>query len=79
MSTTDEEAVPASWESMEDAWGYLKSQGWTEAANGVLKAPPKKLHKHITSKEYEAVDYLCDEWDWDFFGVPVSTKAEGEP
>lgn len=65
---TASEAAPTSWENMQDAWAYLKLMGWTEKV-GFLRAPPGKTHKYISAKEYSAVDYLCDEWDWAFYGV----------
>ena len=58
-----------SWDSMENAWSFLKSRGWTGERDGLLKAPLGKPHLQISEKEYSAVDYLCDEWDWAFYGV----------
>lgn len=61
---TDE--IRAPWHNEEadydiGAWNYLKSMGWTEE-KFFLVAP--RLHDQITDKEWGAVDYLVDEWDW---------------
>lgn len=42
------------------AWEYLKGRGWREH-KFVLKPPCKRTP---SKKEWRAVDYLCDEWDW---------------
>lgn len=66
---TDE--VRAPWHGAEEggdiaAWRYLESMGWTET-KFVLTA--RKKHEDVTDKEWGAVDYLCDEWDWSYRGL----------
>jgi hypothetical protein len=45
------------------AWRFLKSEGWTEV-RWILH--PNKPTTEITDKEWGAVLYLCDEWDWGY-------------
>ena len=43
----------------------LKSLGWTDGA-GWLCYPEGKLRSEVTKKEWDCVDFLCDEWDFAF-------------
>ena len=46
-------------ESEHGAWTFLKSQGFT-MNKGVIN----KMEREVTEDEWEAIDYLCGEWDW---------------
>lgn len=41
---------------------FLKENGWADKA-GLLLAPNGR---EITEKEWDCVDFLCDEWDFAF-------------
>lgn len=67
MPTASDE-VRAPWHNEEagfdsGAFEYLEVRGWTE--DKFCLQPPRKPHV-ISLREYAAVDYLCDEWDWGF-------------
>lgn len=77
MPTASDE-VRAPWHN-EDA-GYdggaadfLEACGWTEKEFCLMRP----LHPHVISpREYSAVDYLCDEWDWDVSLYPEERSHE---
>lgn len=48
------------WDGDGEAWAYLKSVGWEEK-HFVLYPP---IRRCVIEKEWDAVAYLCDEWDW---------------
>jgi hypothetical protein len=48
---------------------YLKSEGWTDD-KGWLFSPSRT----ITEKEWDCVDFLCDEWDFAYNAAKPATK-----
>ncbi len=44
---------------------FLKSQGWIVGA-GWLRYPENKHRSQVSGKEWNCVDFLCDEWDFGF-------------
>lgn len=50
------------FEDCEEAISYLKDKGWTDE-KFILR--PNKPPELITEEEFDAVDYLVFEWDWD--------------
>ncbi len=50
------------------AWDILESQGWTEI-RFVIHPPRDRKKSEISDMEWNAVEYLCDEWDWAFIGM----------
>lgn len=45
------------------AWEWLESRGFTHN-KGVIKKPHAKYV--LTDADYDAIDYLILEWDWDY-------------
>ncbi len=43
-----------------EAWEFLESKGFLEN-NFIIQI---SKDKELTDREIEALDYLCDEWDW---------------
>ena len=43
------------------AWAFLRERGFAHD-QGVIQKPDRE----ITAEEFEAIDYLCLEWDWAF-------------
>lgn len=54
---------------------FLRAQGWTDPA-GWLRYPEGKTRAEITKKEWDCVDFLCDEWD---FAFDVNDQWDKEP
>lgn len=50
----------------QEAWDVLREH-FTDAA-GVIKL--KDAGYKPTMREFEAIDYLCDEWDYAWEGLP---------
>jgi hypothetical protein len=50
-----------------EALNILEAGGFTWP-RGVITPPP--MIKYITRQEADAIDYLCDEWDFDYTGGP---------
>lgn len=50
------------FESDDEAYNFLKEKGWS-ADEFILR--PNKPPEQITEEEFDAVDYLVFEWDWD--------------
>lgn len=62
--------VRAPWHGADEggdiaAWTFLKLHGWTEKRFHLFANKGPAL---VTDKEWSAVEYLCDEWDWAFGG-----------
>jgi len=43
-------------------WEFLKNLGWTQTSTGWLRHP--EPFREISEKEWDCVDFLCEEWDW---------------
>jgi hypothetical protein len=50
------------WGCDAEAWAFLESRGWTHN-RGVMDHPQSDDMK-IAADEYEAAQYLIDEWDY---------------
>lgn len=57
------------------AWKLLQSKGWIEQ-KFTLRHPYDDPEK-ISEDEWGAVQYLIDEWDWDYEGTPRGVLAHG--
>ncbi len=55
----------AAWPGMDtEALEHLAARGWYMQPFGVYRRPK---HAHVISlREYSALEYLCDEWDYAF-------------
>lgn len=53
------------WQDDADTWAFLRSRGYSH--NEGFISPPCDSHL-VTDHEGEAIDYLCDEWDWSYVG-----------
>lgn len=47
---------------------FLMDNGWDDD-RGILST--KKQRHEITMKEFDCVDFLCDEWDFGYAGLQV--------
>ena len=45
------------------AIAFLEQHGWRQEGTGMWRAPSDR---QPTDAEYEALTFLCDEWDHDF-------------
>ena len=48
-----------------NAASFLESMGWTVSDKWVITNPPKP-RAEITDKEWDCVDFLAEEWDYDY-------------
>lgn len=46
------------------AFAFLEARGWSDDGHFYLN-PPRTPHV-ISPQEYDAVEYLCDEWDYGY-------------
>lgn len=54
-------------------WSFLRERGYTEnrfRINWPSHTP--------TEEELECINFLCDEWDWDFAGPPLTMARPGD-
>ena len=49
------------FENDEEAWWFLRSRGFTHKQFCIYRTKPLN---EITKEEFDAIDYLADEWDW---------------
>ena len=59
------------WETDAEAWGYLQARGYT-AHRFLIKFPKQHIS---TEKEWAAICYLVNEWDW---GVDGESNCDGK-
>jgi hypothetical protein len=69
--------MPGATQALQDKWGddgkaleYLTERGWTIRGNGLLCRPTDRPRSEIGEDEWSAVDYLHDEWDYDYIPHP---------
>lgn len=62
--------LQAKWGDDATALQYLMEHGWTVRHNGLLCRPTDRGHSEIGEDEWSAVDYLHDEWDYDYIQHP---------
>lgn len=48
-----------------EAWQILSKAGFADD-RGIIRPPKRHV---LTPREFDAVSYLCDEWDYAFDGV----------
>ena len=53
--------LKAAYDGDNEAWNFLKDRGFTEERFLIHIPTEKKL----TKEEYDAIEYLITEWDWD--------------
>jgi len=70
------QAIPQATDELRAKWGgdmgvgedkamkFLAERGWREIGNGMMLAPPGER----TQDEWEALDFLCQEWDFGYAG-----------
>ena len=59
----------------DEAWAVLAKAGFTHC-RGVIRSPQ---HHRWSQRERDAVDYLCDEWDWAYEGPQESPTTQEPP
>jgi hypothetical protein len=69
--------MPQATETLRQKWGgdqgvgpdkataYLETHGWT-MTEGLWRLPSDRPNSEIGDDEYEALQFLIDEWDYDF-------------
>ena len=70
--------MPQATKTMREKWGgdqgvgpdkamaYLETCGWTLNEHGLWKLPSDRQTAEIGDDEFEALQFLIDEWDYDF-------------
>jgi len=49
---------------------FLKERGWTMSGNGLWTCPADRCQSELGDDEWEALQFLIDEWDHDFIPHP---------
>lgn len=66
------EELRAQWPGGDtEAWAHLAKSGFIDD-EGLIKAPSGY---EPTERDYSAIDYLCQEWDYAWHGVEDSSNA----
>ena len=60
-----EPELTAKFEHDGEAMAVLLAAGWKEVANGMMRPPQGMSFPMPPGREADAIDYLCDEWDFD--------------
>lgn len=73
--------MPSTSQELLDKWGgeqgvgedkalnFLISKGWKEEGNGFMVRPEGKSEADISEEEWEALQFLHEEWDFGYRGT----------